>query len=143
MDRKGNEVIETKVVSGETLDQCSDDFKTTEIGSDSECYLVNLCTKPSNHEVRHYLKGKCQIIADLGESQEVYGKEEFIPCNTMISLADMPNPKEAFWTDYGPTIPKPDPKPLVINDVSGIKKGNRKISDYRTWKFRIDSQQDC
>ncbi len=126
MDRKGNEVIETKVVSGETLDQCSDDLKTTEIGSDSECYLVNLCTKPSNHEVRHYLKGKCQIIADLGESQEVYVKEEFIPCNTMISLADMPNPKEVFGTDYGPTIPKPDHKPLVIDVVSGIKKGNQK-----------------
>ncbi len=44
----------------------------------------------------------------------------------MISLVDMPNPKEVFWTDYGPTIPKPDPKPLVIDVISGIKKGNQK-----------------
>jgi hypothetical protein len=126
MEKRGNEVVETKVLSGESLDQCSVKLKRTEIGSDSDCYLVNLCTKPSNHEVRHYLKGKCQIIADLGESQEVYGKDEFIPCNTMISLVDMPNPKEVFWTDHGPTIPKLDPKPLVINDVPGIKKGNQK-----------------
>ena len=97
MGKARDEVIIPTVLSESTNDQYSDAFQSTEIGSDSDCYLVNLCTKPSNHEIRHYLKGKCKILADLGESQEVYGKEDFTPIDTMISQEDMPNPKEVFW----------------------------------------------
>ena len=105
MDKARNEVTKPIVLSESTSNQYSDVVQSTQIGSDLECYLVNLCTKPSNHEIRHYLKGKCKILADLGESQEVYGKEEFIPIETMISHEDMPNPQEVFWTDHGHILP--------------------------------------
>ncbi len=126
MDKQRNEVTKPVVLSERMSNQYSDVVQSTEIGSDSECYLVNLCTKPSNHEIRHYLKGKCKILADLGESQEVYGKEEFIPIDTMISHEDMPNPKEVFWTDHGHILPVCQAKPEISAIPSGIQKDNQK-----------------
>ena len=76
MDKERDEVPKPVVVNEQMSDQCSGDLQSTEIGSDSSCYLVNLCTKPSNQGIRHYLKGKCKILSDLCSSQEVYGKEE-------------------------------------------------------------------
>jgi hypothetical protein len=125
MDKKGDEVIPK--VSTVLTSKCSvDDVQSTEIGSDSNCYLVNICMKPANHEIRHYLKGKCKILADLGESQEVYGKEEIIPIDTVISPEDMPNPKEVFWTDHGQSPPECLAEPEVCAEPSGISKGNQK-----------------
>ena len=126
MDKARDEVIST-VLSESTNDQSSDAFQTTEIGSDSDCYLVNLCTKPSNHEIRHYLKGKCKILADLGDSQEVYGKEEeFLPDDLMISSEEMPNPKEVFWTDHGPMDPSCPNTPEITTVPPGKQRGNQK-----------------
>ena len=68
MDRKRDEVIST-VLTEVTSNQSVDVVQSTEIGSDFNCYLVNLCSKPSNHEIREYLNGKCKILVDLGESQ--------------------------------------------------------------------------
>jgi hypothetical protein len=127
MDIERNEVAKPVVVHEQMSNQCSGDFQSTEIGSDSNCYLVNLCTKPSNHEIRHYLKGKCKILADLGSSQEVYGKEEeFLPDNLTISSEDMPNPKEVFWTDHGPMVPSCPNTPEIINVPPGKQRGNQK-----------------
>jgi hypothetical protein len=127
MDKARNEVVKPVVVQEQMSNQCSGDFQSTEIGSDSNCYLVNLCTKPSNHEIRHYLKGKCKILADLGDSQEVYGKEEeFLPDDLMISSEDMPNPKEVFWTDHGHIVPVCPDKPEIMNVPPGKQRGNQK-----------------